>query len=144
VRRLLVLAAIIFLVPTASGAQGKPDACRTQIPAAIAELLNQKFPQHRLPLVTDRDSDEIEFNVAKGRSSCILVATGDFNGDKKKDLAIGLTPTTGKVPIVAVALSEANRWTLSTVESWVEIPQRLYVSRAAPGLFKRFEGLTPC
>ena len=75
------------------------------MPPVVARLIAQRFPEHRLPLVSDSDPDIVKFEKDKGNSGCIVVAEGDFNGDKKKDFAIGLTPTTAKYPTLAIALS---------------------------------------
>lgn len=139
--RFVSLAAVAALACTHNAtAQPKPDACRAQIPGSVGQLMAQKFPQHRLPLVADADPDVVQFEMSKGNNGCIVVAKGDFNGDKRTDFAVGLTPTTAKPPVVAVALSHGTTWDVSTVESWVDHAQRLYVERARPRLFKQFEG----
>jgi hypothetical protein len=140
--RLLVLAAVVVVASACDAdAQSAPDACRVQIPESITRLMTQKFPQYRLPLVTDSSPDNIQFNIADGGSGCLFVTGGDFNGDKRKDFVVGLIPKTGHVPVVAVGLSQGSSWTLSTVISRVDIPASLYVTRVPPGSFKRSEAL---
>jgi hypothetical protein len=140
--RLLALVVIVAVgcFGSAEG-QSQRDACRAQISESIGRLMIQKFPAYRLPLISDSASDDIQFDIARGGTGCLLVTRGDFNSDKRNDLAVGLVPKTGHVPIVAVALSQGSSWNLSFVDSHVDVIAALYVSRSAPDTFKRTDAL---
>lgn len=103
--------------------------------------MTQRFPDYRLPLLTDSLDEDIDFRRKSGGNGCLLVASADFDGDGRKDFAVGLTPKSGNVPLVAVALAEKNAWLVSTVKTWVDGPMRLYVATAPPRVYKRTPAL---
>jgi hypothetical protein len=115
------------------GAERIADACRTSIPPSIERSLTQRFSAYRLPLVTDNLKDDVRLDLDHGGNGCLLVASGDFDGDGHNDFAVGLTPKRGHVPLIAVALARGSGWAVSTVQSWVNSSQRLYECRSARG-----------
>ena len=117
--RLLMLTILLGLTQSlTASAQAVADACMARIPATVAQALTQRFPDHRLPLVTDSLDEDVRFEREKGRSGCLLVASDDFDGDGQKDFAVGLVPKKGQAPLVAIALNRKNEWLTTTVESW--------------------------
>jgi len=134
-----IVLAIAFSV--AADGQAVADACRATIPSSVGRALSQRFPAYRLPFVTDSLDEDTAFDRNNGGNGCLLVARADFDGDNQKDFAVGLTPKSGNVPLVAVALSRKNEWLFSTVKSWVDVPMRLYVTSAPPGVHTRTEAL---
>jgi hypothetical protein len=136
--RLLVVAILLGLAQSVSAwAEDVPDACRAKIPPSVARTLTQRFPAYRLPVVTDNMNEDVRFSLAHGGDGCLLVASGDFDGDGHQDFAVGLPPNKGNVPIVAVAFARVTTWAITTVKSWVDGPMRLYVSAVPPGVHKR-------
>lgn len=140
--RWLILSAVVKLaLLSTAAAQSTPDACRSQVPNALREALRQRFPKHNLPQVSDSLTEDVQFDRSNGGNGCILVTRADFDGDGREDFAIGLTPQTGRVPMVVVALSRDRSWAISSSRGWVDDIIRLYVSSAPPGLLKRTEAL---
>jgi hypothetical protein len=122
-------------------AQGVSDACREEIPQSVGRALTQQFSAYRLPFLTDSLEEDVDFARKNRGKECLLVASADFDGDGHKDFVVGMTPTRGDVPIVAVALSRKNAWLVSSVDSWVDGPMRLYVSTVPAGVHRRSEAL---
>jgi hypothetical protein len=91
--------------------------------------------------VADNLSEDVRFSLERGGNGCLLVASGDFDGDGRQDVAVGLPPNTSNVPVVAVAFARTSTWAITTVKSWVDGPKRLYVSAVPPGVHKRTESL---
>ena len=138
----LILSAVVkFALLSTAEAQPAPDACRSQIPDTLRQALQQRFPKHDLPQVSDSLAEDVQFDRSKGGNGCILLKRADFDGDGREDFAIGLAPQANRVPLVVVALSRDRSWAISTIRSWVDNISRLYVSSAAPGLLKRTEAL---
>jgi hypothetical protein len=100
-----------------------------------------RFSGYRLPLMTDNLDEDVRFAAANGGDGCLSVASGDFDGDGDRDFAVGLTPTSEVVPLVAVALSRGDGWHLSTLRSWVDDRERLYVAAVPSGVYTRTDSL---
>jgi hypothetical protein len=129
--------ALVLAFGVAIDAQERADACLAQVAPAVARLLTQRLPTYRLAHATDSTAENVRYDKADGGTGCLFVATGDFNGDRAKDFAVALIPITGKVPVVAVALSQKGSWRIDTLKSWVDETAQLYVSSLRPGLLKR-------
>jgi hypothetical protein len=99
--------------------------------------LESKFTGLRLPLVSDNDEYNINYNKSRGGTGCLGVASGDFDGNGTKDVVVGLTPKTGGAPVVVVALAVSEGWKLHRIESWVTHRVQLYVGATPPGRVKR-------
>jgi hypothetical protein len=111
------------------------DACLSQIPASLAAAVQAQFPKYRLPLVTDNDADDIQYNRDNGGSGCLGVASGDFDGDGTKDFALALTPLSGPKGLAVVALSLSGKWTFKVI--YREDRARLYVAVVPPDRYQR-------
>jgi hypothetical protein len=112
------------------------DACHARIPAPVQELLINQFPAHRLPEATDTDPDVLreEFSLPNSASPCVLVASGDFNGDGQEDLAALLPERAGEKTLLVVAMQTRDGWLAESLfEHW--LPRgALYVLPALPNL----------
>jgi len=127
----------LLLAGACSYAGAAEDACRAQIPASLASVLESKFAGSRLPLVSDNLEYNINYNKSHGGTGCLGVAEGDFDGNGTKDVVVGLTPKTGGAPVVVVALAVDGGWKLHPIKSWVDHRSRLYVGAVPPGRVKR-------
>lgn len=130
-----------FGLPFNAPSQRTNDACRAQIPQALDQALHRRFPERRLPLVSDSDPEDIQMNRTRGGTGCLLVSRDDFDGDGREDIAIGLPPNTGRAPLVAVAVKRDAGWAISTLRDFVGDIGRLYVESAPPGKYTRTEAL---
>ena len=140
--RLVILATLLTLGQHGVAAAAEAvDVCRAELPASVARALTARFVNYRLPLVTDNDEGDVRDSLQQGGTGCLLVASGDFDGDGTEDYAVGLTPKVGKAPLVAVALARKGGWLISTLRSWVEGPMHLYVAAVPPGTYRRTESL---
>jgi hypothetical protein len=99
-----------------SPAQPTSDACRSQIPGGLGQILQRHFPERRLPSVSDSSSEDVQSDRAGGGNGCLLVQRDDFDGDGREDTAVGLPPRAGRAPVVAVALKRDRGWAISTIE----------------------------
>lgn len=71
------------------------DSCAALVPDALRPVLAQRFPDARLPLVTDSREESRSYALSKG-NACLLIAKADFDGDGRTDLVLLLPakPTT--------------------------------------------------
>jgi hypothetical protein len=116
--------------------QPKTDACRSQIPEALSQAFRRRFPERRLPSVSDSSSEDVQSDRTGGGNGCLLVQRDDFDGDGREDIAVGLAPLAGRAPVVAVALKRDRGWAISTIRAWVDDIDRLYVASAPPGIHR--------
>jgi hypothetical protein len=126
------------LASALAGADGA-DVCQQKVPASLRSLLDEKFRGFRLPRLSDQDADSTEFNKHEGGDGCITVATGDFDGNGQKDIAV-LLANRGSVRLV-VALRLATSWAVYRLPTWCGTVRTCYVQTEKPGLFKRTEAL---
>ena len=139
--RWLILSAVLSVaVPSIARAQSA-DACQSQVPLSLSRVLKQRFPQYHVPSVSDSLAEDVQFNRTRGGNGCLLVNRADFDGDGREDVTVGLKPNAGRAPLVVVALVRDRGWSISTIRSWVDDIDRLYISSAPPGLHKRTESL---
>jgi hypothetical protein len=119
--------------------EGGTDVCEQKVPASLKSALNAKFPGFRPAYSTDQTID-VEVNKPGG-DRCMAVASGDFDGDGKKDIAILLTnPQAGAVRLV-VALRRNTSWAISQLPTWCTTVNTCYVQTVKAGSFKRSESL---
>jgi hypothetical protein len=117
------------------------DACDQLIPPSLKAALAKPFPDFRTPLATDNQEKDIDWYVREGKSPCLGVAGGDFDGDGKKDILLGLTALRGSGALVVVALARGNGWELKTLGRFPEERFRFYVETGKPGVYRRTEAL---
>ena len=120
-----------------SAARRHPEVCEQKVPASLGTLLKERFPGFHPPRMTDQSARGTEFNKHEGGDGCITVATGDFNGDGRKDVAL-LLMNSRSVRLV-VALRRSMSWEVYRLPTFCEATRSCYVETEKPGLFKRAE-----
>ena len=121
------------LAAALSGPAAPVDRCRPLVPPSLAKQIATTYPGHRLPRGNDQDAYNVRYNLKHGGSGCLGVATGDFDGDKRRDIALLLTARDKPDGLLVVALRRGAQWLLELVET-VEDPIRgEYVGTVEPG-----------
>ena len=129
------------LLTNGAVSESKADACRGHIPPTLGESLRRRFPEHHLPSTSDSLAEDVQFDKTRGGDGCLLVEVADFDGDGRQDLVVGLPSDKGGVPVVAVALARGRDWSISAIQSWVDVTERLYVRSAPAGTHSRTSAL---
>jgi hypothetical protein len=111
-----------------------PDACRALIPMDLRQALARFYPQYLLPQATDQDAEKVK-RYSSG-TGCLGVATGDFDGDKRVDIALLLSGKERLRTRLVVALRGDDRWHLELIDTWVESITTQYIHHIAPGTYE--------
>lgn len=134
--RRLVAALVLILNPATGALAAQNDACAKMIPAPLAKQLLAQFPTYRLPRVDDNSAEDVADRQQQGRSACLRVATGDFDGDGKKDLAVLLTPTSNGPPQLVAALKRTRGWQIDVLRTLRGSGLNAYVDAIKPGHYR--------
>lgn len=132
---------LLLALPLASLAPAPVQACRAQLPDTLLAALESDNPGFRVPRVDDNLADDIGYERASGRSGCLTVATADFDGDGRRDHAVGLTAIDGQAGRVVVALRVPSGWRQQRLVDWPSGRSRLYVEVAPKGRHVRTPAL---
>ncbi len=126
---------LLTLSLLSSGPAVAGDACAAMLPKELRAAAASRFAGCRLPRQSDNHAEDIEYHVAHGGNGCLGVATGDFDGDGRKDLAF--LATSKKDVWLVAALRRSRGWRLERV--WragdASYRGRLYVDMAPPGKY---------
>lgn len=122
----------LALAATAGSAEAK-DRCRPLVPSGLASQIATTYPKHRLPRGDDQDAYNVRYNLKQGGSGCLGVATGDFDGDKRRDFALLLTARGKTEGLLVVALRRETRWLLELIETVEDPISSHYVGTVEPG-----------
>jgi len=114
----------------------EPDGCQLRFPRSLAAAKEKRFPDHRLPRVADVPRrDRLAWIGRQGGDECLLVATGDFDGDGSLDIAAVLPARKGDTPILVAALYTRGTWNLTQLPFWDHTAARAYVNLLPPGAY---------
>lgn len=117
------------------------DTCVGVIPAALEEVIKQKFPEFRLP----RQSDYEQYNyydIEEGGTGCMGIATGSYFGDGIQGYAIILTSTAKTHSLLVVGRLLSSKWHTQVLRDWGETSAgRTYTGTLNPGGFQPTETL---
>src|ERR1700733_12231690 len=110
------------------------DACRAQLPKSLVLALGRTYPGFDLPLLTDNQQFDIEFNRRHGGLGCLGVATGDFDGNGKPEFALALKARNKPDAVVVVAILDRSDWSFQKIYSSAD-RNRLYVAVVPAGSY---------
>ncbi len=123
----------VTLIVVEAGSQ--PDACAATLPKSLKSFASRQLAGYRLPKQSDNSEEDIQQHLQHGGNGCLGVATGDFDGDGKKDVAF---LATSKVDVwLIVAFHKSRGWHINRVYNMggAELRGRLYVDRVPPGTY---------
>jgi hypothetical protein len=113
----LMLSALLELtLPSKVSSQPTSDACRSQIPEVLGQALQRRFPERRLPSVSDSGGEDVQFDRTRGGNGCLLVKRADFDGDGREDITVGLaTALTQADPTLALRRATFEQTVVATM-----------------------------
>jgi hypothetical protein len=105
------------------------------LPKDLQLLVEQRIPGYRLPKQSDNLPEDIGFQVTHGGNGCLGIATGDFNGDGRKDFTFLITSE--KDVWLVVAFRRTDGWRVEKVWRAGKAGGRLrlYVDVGRPGKY---------
>jgi hypothetical protein len=127
--------AAIFAAAALSVSAEAVDRCQPLVPPGLAKQIATTYPGHRLPRGNDQDTYNVRYNLKHGGSGCLGVATGDFDGDKTRDIALMLTAKGKPGGLLVVALRRGTHWLLELVEPVEDPISNQYVGSVKPGKY---------
>ena len=136
---LRALAVLILAYACSDSGPVRADVCESRIPENLKTAVGEKFKGHRLPRVLDNLQEDIDYNKQHGGDGCLGVAEADFNGDGQHDYGLLLRPAKTDEVLLVAALRSAAGWNLEILRTWASDRNRLYVSVAAAGKYRRSE-----
>lgn len=134
------LTLVVLLGSPPSQPPAAKDDCRSRIAPEVVALIAARYPHHRLPVDADDLADDRSYDLEHGGIGCLRIASGDFDGDHRQDVAVLLTPFDSSldapVPLV-VARHRKGKWILEELYEFSS--GSLYVESTPPGSFSRSE-----
>jgi hypothetical protein len=138
----LLTAAMLAITAMGSGAAPKAaDPCLAKIPTSLGKQLVLKYPNDRLPTTADSKKEDVAWDRKQGGDGCLLVAVGDFNGDKQEDVALILFSKKGRQLRLVVGMKDGETWKTESLASWDGRDDNPYVHSLPPGKYKRTEAV---
>ena len=135
---------VLAMVAALAGFADTPDACAGLIPSDLRALITKTRPGYRLPRQTDQDAINVDHRIKEGGVGCLGVAPGDFDGNRRQDLALLLAEENADRSIVVAALRMESGWRVELIEKFDSPVARLYVDSVDPGTYEsRFYGESP-
>jgi len=140
----LPLLTAALLAVTAMGSAAAPkaeDPCLAKIPPGLRKQLVLKYPNDRLPTMADSRKEDVAEDRKHGGDGCLLVAIGDFNGDKQQDAALLLFSKAGKQLRLVACLKDGEGWQIESLSTWDGRDENPYSHPWVPGKYRRSKAL---
>jgi len=137
----IIPALLATIVMFSSAAPGMEDLCLKKIPPDLRKQLIQSFPNDRFPTMGDIKKENIEEDLKHGGDGCLLVTVGDFDGDKKEDIAMILFAKMGGQLRLVAALKGKETWKIESLSVWDGRNDNPYIQTLSPGKYVRTEAL---
>lgn len=135
-----ILATMLCVFASFATAAAAKD-CSQNLPPSLVRLLADRFPKYREPSLTDLDQQSVAFDRQEGGDGCFATATGDFDGNGAKDVAVLLVPIEEGKPLLTVALRRKNAWSIHQLPTFCNDITFCYVKTEKPGTYVRSESL---
>lgn len=143
------LTSLSYLLTILLGTMSYSDAlsapaldCSEKVPSDLQVLLKKKYPDFRVPHLSDLDKQSIDFDLSDNGDGCFAVAKGKFGDNFKQDIAILLVPISDTAPYLVVAMPRDRTWKIDRLPSFCQNIQFCYVKIKKPGTYTRSEALT--
>ncbi|SEM37524.1 hypothetical protein SAMN05428989_3673 [Pseudoxanthomonas sp. GM95] len=117
--------------------QALADSCTDQAPKALRTRLESQFPDFTFPREYDNAPADVANTRDRGGSSCLGVATGDFDGDDKDDLIVALTALDGEGAMIVAIRDAQGAATVRMLDQQRRGRRALTLGRGNPGLYER-------
>jgi len=140
----LPLLTAALLAVTTVGSAAAPmteDPCLAKIPPGLRKQLVLKYPDYRLPTIRDSRKEDVAEDRKQGGDGCLLVAVGDFNGDKQQDVALILFSKMGRQLRLVACLKDGESWKIESLSTWDGRDDNPYIQPLEPGKFRRTEAV---
>lgn len=125
---------LVALLTWASPQPATVDPCIKLVPNDLAQVLEHRFSQERLPLSTDT-YEQGRRDAASQGNSCVLVASADFDSDGRPDLVVVLPGKNATSYRLIVALNKPSGYGISSLLTWKGPVSNLSVYPAKPGAY---------
>jgi hypothetical protein len=128
----------LLILATLLAVKAPTDRCRPLIERSLAKAQVVSYPDYRLPRSSDQPEYNVSYNRKHGGTGCLGVASGDFDGDGRGDVALLLPAKARSEVLVVVALRRGSTWVLEALRKWEGSAASYYVEALPPG---RYESL---
>lgn len=114
------------------------DPCGRIVPDTLLTIVNARFQGFRLPRESDSAPENAERTRQSGDSGCLLVTTGEFDGEEGRDLGVILiaSPNGDRVRLIVARQRKENTWQVDQLTEWGRGPADLYLRRIPPGVYR--------
>jgi hypothetical protein len=87
-------------------------------------------------LAKDGEPTQVEFSRKQGHGNCVLVTSGDFDGNGLKDVAVLMSHKHTKKVILVSALRMHDGWSIFELPTWCDSISNCYVATGRPGKYE--------
>lgn len=133
---ILSLFGTYFLISPNAFAGQIENSCLSKIPLSLGKVLVMKYSEFRLPHALDGEPSQVKFSRKQGLGDCVLVTTGDFDGNGLTDIAVLLPHRHTKKVILVSALRRRGGWSIYQLPTSCKSISNCYVATSPPGTYE--------